>query len=142
MDSDVGVATGGAAEATKTHAGDGAGSGSPSEVGNKRRCMLSEGNIIVLTGMTDAVNNVASAIRETKVENSHPELYGAVMFIPGFTDEALMAAYNHLPDNKAQGTAFVKMNDSLCVVAEALLDQALLHAEGGPLFLIDPSFVQ
>jgi hypothetical protein len=57
VDSDVGVATGGTAEATKTHAGDGAGSGSPSEVGNKRRrCMLSEGNIIVLTGMTDAVN--------------------------------------------------------------------------------------
>jgi hypothetical protein len=38
------------------------------------------------------------------------------MFIPGFTDEALMAAYNHLLDNKAQDTAFVKMNDSHSVL--------------------------
>ena len=74
--------------------------------------MLSEGDIIVLTGMIDAVNNVPSAIRETKVEDSHPELYGAVVFMPGFTDEALMAAYNHLLGNKAQDSAFVKMNDS------------------------------
>ena len=121
MDSDVGVAVGGTAEQTKTQiAGAGAGaavagggSGSPSEAGNKRkRCMLSEGDIIVLTGMIDAVNNVPSAIRETKVEDSHPELYGDVVFMPCFTDEALMAAYNHLLDNKAQGSAFVKMNDS------------------------------
>ena len=34
------------------------------------------------------------------------------MFMPGFTDEALLAAYSHLLDNKAHGSAFVKMNDS------------------------------
>ena len=38
--------------------------------------------------------------------------YDAVMFMPGFTDEALLAAYSHLLDNKAHGSAFVKMNDS------------------------------
>jgi hypothetical protein len=73
--------------------------------------MLSEEDMLVFTGMTDAVNNVADAIRSTKVEDSHPDLYEAVMFMLGFTDDALMAAYGHLLDNKAQGSAFVKMND-------------------------------
>jgi hypothetical protein len=65
-----------------------------------------------MTGMTAAVNNVADAIRETKVEDVHPGLYEAVMFMPGFSEEALIVAYSHLVDNKAQGSAFVKMNHS------------------------------
>lgn len=73
--------------------------------------MLSE-DIASMTGMTNAVNNVADAIRSTKVEDSHPELYGVVMFMPGFTEEALMVAYSHLLDNKALGGAFVNMNDA------------------------------
>lgn len=81
--------------------------------GNKRkRSLLAEEDVVVLTGMSDAVNNVASAIRETKVEDCHPELYGAIMFIPGFTEEALMFAYGHLLDNKALGTSFVQWSDS------------------------------
>jgi len=121
VDYDVGMAAGGSAEQTKTQqdatgmtgAVGGGGCGTQSDANNKRkRCMLSEGDIVVLTGMTDAANNVASAIRETKVEDSHPALYDAVMFMPGFTDEALLAAYSHLLDNKAHGSAFVKMNDS------------------------------
>jgi hypothetical protein len=55
---------------------------------------------------------VADAIRETKIEDARPGLYDAVMFVPGFQDEALLAAYGHLLDNKALGTAFVKMNDA------------------------------
>jgi hypothetical protein len=74
--------------------------------------MLSEEDITVMTGMTDVVNNVADAIRETKIEDAHPGLYDAVMFMPGFQDEALLAAYGHLLDNKALGTIFVKMNDA------------------------------
>jgi hypothetical protein len=82
-------------------------------VGSKRkRSMLSEEDVVLFTGMADAVNNVADAIRSTKVEDSHPELYGAVMFVSGFDDEALMAAYGHLLDNKALGSAFVNMTDS------------------------------
>jgi hypothetical protein len=42
--------------------------------------------------MTDAVKDVAAAIRETKVEVIHPDLYGAVMYMPGFTEEALICA--------------------------------------------------
>ena len=82
-------------------------------VGNKRkRSMLAEEDVVLFTGMAEAVKDVADAIRSTKVEDSHPELYGAVMFVPGFTEEALMCAYGHLLDNKALGSAFVKMSDS------------------------------
>ncbi|CAO2206314.1 unnamed protein product [Urochloa humidicola] len=89
------------------------GAASGSGVGNKRkRTMLSEEDVIVMAGMTDAVNNVAQVIRETKTEDVHPKLYEVVMFMPGFTEEALMAAYSHLIDNKALGTSFVTWNDS------------------------------
>ncbi|KAK3138717.1 hypothetical protein QOZ80_5AG0372530 [Eleusine coracana subsp. coracana] len=82
-------------------------------VGSKRkRSMLSDDDVIVMGGMTTAVNNVAEAIRETKVDDFHPDLYGAVMFMPGFIEEALMAAYSHLLDNKAHGSAFVAMSNS------------------------------
>jgi hypothetical protein len=55
--------------------------------GNKRkRCTLSEVDIVVMIGMTDAVNNVADAICESKVQEVHPGLYEAVMFIQGFSD--------------------------------------------------------
>jgi len=74
--------------------------------------MLAEEDVVLFTGMAEAVKDVADAIRSTKVEDSHPELYGAVMFVPGFTEEALMCAYGHLLDNKALGSAFVKMSDS------------------------------
>lgn len=48
----------------------------------RRRCVLSEEDTVVLSNMSnmiDAVKDVAAAIRETKVEVIHPELYGAVM---------------------------------------------------------------
>lgn len=86
---------------------------SGSAPGNKRkRAALSEEETMVLYQMTDAVKDVAAVIRETKVEVINPELYGAVMYMPGFTEEALICAFSHLVDNKAQGDAFVKMTDS------------------------------
>ncbi|KAJ1299124.1 hypothetical protein BS78_01G507600 [Paspalum vaginatum] len=82
-------------------------------VGSKRkRYILSEQDTMVLTNVTDAVNNVADAIRATKVDEVHPELYGAVMYMPGFTEEALIVAFSHLVNNKAQGIAFVGMSES------------------------------
>ncbi|KAK3157434.1 hypothetical protein QOZ80_2AG0122190 [Eleusine coracana subsp. coracana] len=82
-------------------------------VGTKRkRSMLSDDDVIVMGGMIATVNNVAEAIRETKVDDFHPDLYGAVMFMSRFTEEALMTAYSHLLDNKAHGSAFVAMSDS------------------------------
>lgn len=98
------------AEVSKTHD---VAAPSASGVGNKRkRTMLNEEDTVVLTSMTDVVNNVADAIRETKVDEVHPDLYGAVMYMPGFTDEALIVAFSHLVDNKAQGIAFVGMSEA------------------------------
>jgi hypothetical protein len=62
--------------------------------------------------MTEAVKDVAAAIRETKVKVLNPDLYGAVMYTEGFTEEALIVAFSHLADNKAQGDGFVKMSDA------------------------------
>jgi hypothetical protein len=84
-----------------------------SGVGSKRkRAMLSDEDITVLSGMTTAVNNVADAIRETKTEVVPADLYSAVMFVPGFTDEALIVAYSHLADNNALGAAYLLMSDA------------------------------
>lgn len=80
---------------------------------NKRkRSVLTEEDHVVMAGMTEAVRDVASAIRETKVEVLNPDLYGAVMYMPGFPEEALLCAFSHLVDNKAQGDAFVNMSES------------------------------
>ncbi|TVU43930.1 hypothetical protein EJB05_03351, partial [Eragrostis curvula] len=85
-------------------------SATPAAPGTKRkRCALSEEDSVALSSMTDAVKDVAAAIRETKVEVLNPDLYGSVMYMAGFTEEALICAFSHLVDNKAQGDAFVKM---------------------------------
>lgn len=105
---------GGKAGGSGNHQDPGANAGrSGSGVGKKRkRTMLTEEDTTVLSGMTAAINNVAEAIRETMVEDVHPDLYAAVMFVSGFTDEALIVAYSHLADNKALGSAYVQMSDS------------------------------
>ncbi|KAK3143453.1 hypothetical protein QOZ80_4AG0300520 [Eleusine coracana subsp. coracana] len=87
--------------------------GNKFDVGNKmKRSCLEESEVMVLTKMTQTVNNVAEAIRETKTEDVHPDLYSSVMYMPGFTEGALMVAFSHLVDNKAQDTAFVGMNET------------------------------
>jgi hypothetical protein len=83
---------------------EGGGGGSGSVAGNKRkRSSLSDEDITIMTGMAAAVNNIADAIRETKAQDEHPELYEAVMFMLGFSEEALIVAYSHLLNNRAQG---------------------------------------
>ncbi|KAK3165142.1 hypothetical protein QOZ80_1AG0029430 [Eleusine coracana subsp. coracana] len=77
----------------------------------RRRTAMTEEDSVVLCSMTEAVKDVAAAIRETKVEAFNPELYGAVMYMPGFSEEALICAFSHLVDNKAQGDAFVQMTE-------------------------------
>jgi hypothetical protein len=53
--------------------------GSDAGPSNKRkRSLLSDDDCVVLSGMSQAVNNVVDAIRDTKVPIVHPELYGAV----------------------------------------------------------------
>ena len=78
----------------------------------RKRGGLMEEEINVFCSMTEAVKEVATAIRECKPLDVHPDLYGAVMTQGGFSDEALMAALSHLLDNKAQGVGFVAMADA------------------------------
>lgn len=58
------------------------------------------GGTVVLTNMIDAINNVAPTIRGIVVKEVQPELYGAMMCMPGFPEEALIVAFSHLVDNK------------------------------------------
>ncbi|KAI4993667.1 hypothetical protein ZWY2020_007980 [Hordeum vulgare] len=78
----------------------------------RKRGDLMEEEINVFCSMTEAVKEVATAIRECKPLDVHPDLYGVVMTQGGFSDEALMAALSHLLDNKAQGVGFVAMADA------------------------------
>ncbi|KAK3124320.1 hypothetical protein QOZ80_7BG0584920 [Eleusine coracana subsp. coracana] len=77
----------------------------------KRPC-FSEHESLLMSNITDAVNNVAAALRETAPSYVDLDLYDAVMGAPGFNEEALMVAYTHLLDNKAQGRGYINMTDA------------------------------
>ena len=79
--------------------------------GKRKRGTFSEEEIIMLTNMSDAVNNVANALRETGPAHVDANLYLAVMEMSGFSEEALIVAYTFLLDNKAQGRGFVNMTN-------------------------------
>jgi len=73
-----------------------------SDGGRKRkRPCFSEEEILIMTNMTDALNNVANALRETGPAHVDADLYHAVMDMPGFSEEALIVASSHLLDYKA-----------------------------------------
>jgi hypothetical protein len=81
-----------------------------STIGVKRkRGNFSEEEMLMMTNMTDAINNVASALIETRLAHVDPDLYLAVMEMPGFTTEALIIAYTYLLENKAPGRGFMNM---------------------------------
>ena len=83
-----------------------------STVGGKRkRACFSKDEMRLMTNMTDAFNHVANALRETGPAHVDVDLYHAVMDMPSFTKEALIVAFSHLLDHKAQGTAYVNMVD-------------------------------
>ncbi|CAD6264143.1 unnamed protein product [Miscanthus lutarioriparius] len=83
-----------------------------SDGGRKRkRSCFSEEEVLIMTNMTDAFNHVANALRETGPAHVDVDLYHAVMDMPSFTKEALIVAFSHLLDHKAQGTAYVNMVD-------------------------------
>ncbi|CAM0871587.1 unnamed protein product [Alopecurus aequalis] len=70
---------------------------------------LGDDEIHTFSSMTEAVKEVAAAIRDNKPTDLHPDLYAVVMDVVGFTEEALMLALGHLVDHKAQGVNFVGM---------------------------------
>ena len=82
-------------------------------VGAKRkRANFSEEEMLMMTNMTDAVNNVANAMLKTGAAHVDPDLYLAVMEMEmsDFSTEALIVAYTHLLENKAVATGFVNMS--------------------------------
>ncbi|CAD6261072.1 unnamed protein product [Miscanthus lutarioriparius] len=84
-----------------------------SAVGPKRkRGNFSEEEMLMLTNMSDAVNNVANALRETGPAHVDASLYLAVMEMSSFSEEALIVAYTFLLDNKVQGRGFVNISDA------------------------------
>jgi hypothetical protein len=81
-----------------------------SAVGGKRkRGNFIEDEMVLLTNMSDAVRDVASALRKTGTAHVDPDLYLAVLEKEGFTTEALIVAYTYLLENKAIASGFVKM---------------------------------
>ena len=84
-----------------------------STVGGKRkRGNFTKDEMLLLTNMSDAVNNVANALREIGAAHVDPNLYLVVMEMQGFTIEALIVAYTYLLENKAIAIGFVKMATS------------------------------
>jgi hypothetical protein len=79
-------------------------------VGRKRkRGNFDEDEMLMLTNMSVAVNNVANALIETRPGHLYANHYLPVMEMPGYFEEALIVAYTFLLDNNAQG--FVNMSD-------------------------------
>jgi hypothetical protein len=81
-----------------------------SAAGPKRKRGNFSEEMLMLSNMSDVVNNVANALRETGPAHVDANLYLAVMEMPGFSEEALIIAYTFLLDNKAQGRGFVNMS--------------------------------
>ena len=71
-----------------------------------------EEEISVFTSKTGTVKEVATAIRESKSIDVHPDLYNTIMEQGGIYDDALMVALRHLLDNKAQGVGFFAKADA------------------------------
>jgi hypothetical protein len=84
----------------------------PPAGGKRKRGALAEDELMAFTSMTEAIKDIAQAIRENKPTDVHSELYKVVMDVLEYSPDALMAALNHLVDHKAQGITFVAMADS------------------------------
>jgi hypothetical protein len=76
----------------------------------RKRVNFSEEEILMMTNITDAVNNVANAMLKTGAAHVDPDLYLAVMEMLEFSTEALIVAYTHLLENKAVATGFLSMS--------------------------------
>jgi hypothetical protein len=59
--------------------------------------------------MTEAVKDIAQAMRVNKPTIMQPELYNVVTSVVEFSQEALMAVLSHIVDHKAQSTKFIGM---------------------------------
>jgi hypothetical protein len=79
--------------------------------GKRKRATFSEDEMLMMTNMTDAINNVANAMRKAGAAHVDPALYLAVMEMHDFSIEALIVVYTHLLENKALATRYVNMTN-------------------------------
>jgi len=77
----------------------------------RKRSMITEEEAIIFNGMTEAVKDMASAVKETVHAEAHPGVYNAVMTLPGFSEDVLLDALSWLYNNKAESIGFVQMSD-------------------------------
>jgi hypothetical protein len=84
----------------------------PADGGKTKRGGLADDEMWAFSSMTEAIKDVAQAIRDNKPTDIHPDLYNAIMNIVEYSQEALMAALSHLVDHKAQTTNFIGMADA------------------------------
>jgi hypothetical protein len=78
--------------------------------GVKMKRNFSEEEMLMMTNMADAVNNVVNAMLKTGAAHVDPDLYLVFMEMLEFSTEALIVAYTHLLENKAVATRFVNMS--------------------------------
>ncbi|XBH91415.1 hypothetical protein VPH35_082819 [Triticum aestivum] len=79
----------------------------------KRASGLTEEDSIQCSNMTDAMHEIASAIKNTCHAETHPDLYNAVMDLLVFEQDEHLAVLDYLTEHKAKGINFVKMNDEV-----------------------------
>lgn len=96
----------------KAEVAEGSKAAEPTCGAKRKRSLMSEEEALLMTNMTNTINNVATALGETRPAYVDDALYDAVMGFPSFTEEALMAAHCHLLDNKSQGSRYLKMTNS------------------------------
>lgn len=77
----------------------------------KRTPLVSEDEAMILNNMSDAVREMASAIKYTVHAECHPDLYNAVMDLQGFDEEALLAVLTYLTNHKALSLVFIQMSE-------------------------------
>ena len=94
--------------------GSGVGGTTPSPTINgkkrKRASMLSEEEAIQCKNMSDALHDVAGAIKDTCHTETHPDLYKAVMDLTNFTMDQQLAVLDYLTEHKGKGLNFLKMD--------------------------------
>ena len=78
----------------------------------KRASLMSEEEVLVMSNMSEAVREVAIAIKSTG--EAHPELYNSVMELPGFTEDDLLIVLDYLNENanRARSHSFVQMSET------------------------------
>ena len=77
----------------------------------KRTPLVTEEEAVILNNMSDAVREMASAIKYTVHAECHPDLYNAVMDLQGFDEEALLGVLTYLTNNKALSLIFIQMSE-------------------------------